>query len=202
MKVHQKKNIMDVIQGFRLSPQQRRVWLLQRDSRAYQSQCAISIDGPLDVAVLKETVQRLIERHEILRTTFECLPGMKIPVQVTADEAAHSLCEVDFGDQPVAERSSLVNQLFDEMRIQDQLGVADRYTLVHLSPVEHVLLISLPALCADKQTLNNLLGEITRLYHESEELEETVQYAQFSAWQHELLEENDGEAGHEFWRKQ
>ncbi|HEX7330143.1 MAG TPA: amino acid adenylation domain-containing protein [Pyrinomonadaceae bacterium] len=188
---------MDVIQGFRLSPQQRRVWLLQRDSRALQSQCAIAIDGPLDVARLKDTVQRLIERHEILRTSFECLPGMKIPVQVTAEDVTHSLSEVDFSDQPVAERSSLVNQLFE-----DPLGVVDRYTLVQLSPVEHVLLISLPSLCADKQTLNNLLGEVTRLYQQSDELEETVQYAQFSAWQHELLEENDSEAGHEFWRKQ
>ena len=188
---------MDVIQGFRLSPQQRRVWLLQRDSRAFRSHCAISIVGPLDIDVLKATVYRLIERHEILRTSFECLPGMKLPVQVTADEVTHSLCEVDFSDQSVAERSSLVDQLFE-----DQLGVADRYTLVRLSPVEYVLLISLPALCADKQTLNNLLGEVSRLYLESDELEETVQYAQFSAWQHELLEENDSEAGHEFWRKQ
>ena len=196
---------MEVIQGFRLSPQQRRVWLLQRDSRAYRSQCAISIDGPLDISVLKDTVYRLIERHEILRTTFECLPGMKIPVQVTKDEVTHSLCEVDFSDQPVAERNSLVDQLFDEMHLQTfdtELSVAGRYTLVRLSSVEHVLIISLPALCADKQTLNNLLGEVSRLYLESEETEETVQYAQFSEWQHELLEENDDDAGREFWRKQ
>ena len=196
---------MEVIQGFRLSPQQRRVWLLQRESRAYRSQCAISIDGPLDISVLTTTVHRLIERHEILRTTFECLPGMKIPVQVTKDEVTHSLCEVDFSDQPAAERSSLVDQLFDGMHLQtfdSELSVAGRYTLVRLSPVEHVLLISLPALCADKQTLNNLVGEVTRLYQESEELEETVQYAQFSAWQHELLEENDDAAAREFWRKQ
>jgi hypothetical protein len=200
---------MEVVQGFRLSPQQRRVWLLQRDSRAYWSQCAISIDGPLDILVLKDAIHRLVERHEILRTTFECLPGMKVPVQVVREEVTHSLCEVDFSDQPVAERSSLVDQLFGEMHLQafdTQPGAAGRYTLVRLSPVEHVLLISLPALCGDRQTLNNLLGEVSRLYlaimQEGEEPEETVQYAQFSAWQYELLEEKDADAGREFWRKQ
>ncbi len=200
---------MEVIQGFRLSPQQRRVWLLQSDSNAYRAQCAISIDGPLEIEVLKETIHRLIERHEILRTTFEFLPGMKIPVQVTADEVAHVLSEVDFSDQPEAERSGLVDQLFDEMHVESvdaQLGVTSRYTLVRLSPVEHVLLIHLPALCADRQTLNNLLGEVSRLYlgitQESQDSDETVQYAQFSAWQHELLEESDSDTGNEFWLKQ
>src|SRR5438128_615680 len=35
----------EVIEGFRLSPQQRNLWLIQKKSQAFRSECAILIDG-------------------------------------------------------------------------------------------------------------------------------------------------------------
>src|SRR5436305_12537240 len=38
-------NMTPKTQGFQLSPQQKRLWLLQQDSRAYRAQCAVLIEG-------------------------------------------------------------------------------------------------------------------------------------------------------------
>jgi hypothetical protein len=70
--------------GYRLSPQQRRLWaLLQHGwNESYQAKCAVMIRGRLESHRLKSAAQNVIARHEILRTTFQRLPGMAIPMQV------------------------------------------------------------------------------------------------------------------------
>ncbi len=40
---------MQTLQGFRLSPQQKHLWLLQQDSSASRASCAIRIEGNLNV---------------------------------------------------------------------------------------------------------------------------------------------------------
>lgn len=58
------------IQGFHLSPQQKRLWLLQQNSSVYLTNCAILIEGSLQVNILKAALQKVIDRNEILRTSF------------------------------------------------------------------------------------------------------------------------------------
>ena len=76
------------VEGYRLSPQQKHLWLQQPDSPAYRAQCAILLEGDLKTEALKEAVQKVVDRHEILRTTCHRLPGMKIPFQVVAGSSA------------------------------------------------------------------------------------------------------------------
>jgi len=186
--------MQEVVKGFRISPQQKRLWLLQHDSPAFHSRCAIALDGPLDTYALKEAVHRLVQRHEILRTNFECLPGMRMPVQVVSDDDIPLWRDIDLSDLDPAQQELQVEELFLE---------SGGFTFVRRSDVSHVLFVSLPSLCADARSLENLVVEIRQAYLASlgdeAERDEPVQYAQFSAWQHELLEEEDGEAGRQYW---
>ncbi|MDQ3257842.1 MAG: amino acid adenylation domain-containing protein, partial [Acidobacteriota bacterium] len=80
-------------------------------------------------------------------------------------------------------------------------------SLLTLSADEHVMLISVPALCADAWTLKNIVQEISQFYSESandrEASDDLLQYVRFSAWQNELLEAEDETAGlgKAYWRK-
>lgn len=196
----------EVINGFRLSPQQRRVWLLQQGSSAYRAQSALLIEGDLKPETLKEAVHRIVRRHEILRTTFHALPGMRLPVQVVAEDLAplwHT------GDLSGLEQSDRIEELFreDGRRPFDfSQGPLLRAFLLRLSADRHILFLSLPSICADSRTLKNLALEISRTYeaclNDETLLDEPMQYLQFSEWQNELLEDEDAEAGREFWRKQ
>jgi len=198
-----------VINGFRLSPQQGRLWLLQQDSLAYRAQCALLLEGCLRPEVLREALQRVIHRHEILRTTFRSLPGMTIPVQVIADNAPPSWRDVNLRDLSSQEQEAQIATLFREERRRPfdfEQGPLLRLSLLALSADKHILLISLPALCADGWTLKNFVQEIVQSYgacSKGEELsDEPLQYVQFAEWHHELLENEEAEAGKAYWLHQ
>ena len=72
------------IEGYSLSPQQRRLWALQEADagQPYLALVTLLIEGILNLESLQAAVQSLIDRYEILRTTFDRLPGMTVPLQI------------------------------------------------------------------------------------------------------------------------
>ena len=77
--------MLSQIEGYRLSPQQQHLWLLQQGGAAYLSQCAVRLAGKLNRELLREALYRVVNRHEILRTTFQRPPGIKLPVQAIGE---------------------------------------------------------------------------------------------------------------------
>jgi hypothetical protein len=55
---------------------------MQPDTPVYTIAKALRLDGPLDVAALRRALDAVVERHEVLRTTFALDNGT--PVQVIA----------------------------------------------------------------------------------------------------------------------
>ncbi len=199
----------ETIEGFRLSPQQQRLWLQQQDSSVYRAQCSILIEGQIRAEFLKEALQKVVNRNEILRTTFHRRPGLKIPIQAIADTSKQSWRTIDLSHLDFREHKARIDELFQEEKhlfFNFQESPLLRSVLITLSDKQHVLLISLPSLCADSWTLKNLIKEIYHAYSAclkgEELLDEPVQYIQFSEWQNELLESEDSETGKAYWRKQ
>ena len=75
----------EILDGFRLSPPQRRVWTLLRTGARLHSRMALRFAGGFDERALERALAGLVDRHEILRTGFSCLPGMALPVQVIGE---------------------------------------------------------------------------------------------------------------------
>ncbi|MDF5719751.1 MAG: amino acid adenylation domain-containing protein [Rhizonema sp. PD37] len=197
------------IEGFRLSPQQKYLWLLQNDSFAYRTQCIIYIEGFLKVEILKETLQKVVGRHEILRTNFNRRAGIKFPIQVIAENNTLLWNNINLSELSTEKKSVCIQENFqDEMHFEFDFeqGSLFRSSLLILSETQHFLLITLPSLCADSWSLKNLVQEISNCYVaylKSEELsDEPAQYIQFSEWQNELLEEEDAKTGIAYWHKQ
>jgi len=60
------------LEGFRLSPQQRRLWgLMQQRDSVFYCQCTILLAGALRRERLENALLQLISEHEILRTNFQ-----------------------------------------------------------------------------------------------------------------------------------
>lgn len=197
------------IKGYRLSPLQKHLWLLQQDGSAYLSQCAIRLDGKLDKENLKEAVQNVIERHQILRTTFHRVSGIKFPMQTIAETASPPWNYVDVRDQSRKDQDAEIERCLDDARPQPvdyERAPLLRATLVALSADQHVLILSLPSLCADNKSLTNLVLEIADSYGPSAQgtagSDDVVQYLQFSEWQNEVIENENAEPGREYWHQQ
>src|SRR2546422_9235826 len=87
-------------EGFRLSPQQKRLWSFQQAAtgQPYRSVCAILFEGDLQPRTLEKALYTVVQRHEILRTTFHRPPGIKTPFQVVSDNAHPSWQAIDLTD--------------------------------------------------------------------------------------------------------
>ena len=197
--------------GFQLSPQQEYLWLVQQNGNGtrYHAHCSILIEGNLVAEKLEVALQNVVRRHEILRTTFSQQPGVRVPLQVISDETRVSLPRIDLigFDEPAQE--ARIEELYGEISQRPfnfTRAPLLRATLITLAEDRHMLLLSLPALCADSLTLGNLMHEISLAYTAypggAEVEEEVTQYAQFSEWQNDLLLDEEAAEGREFWRKQ
>jgi amino acid adenylation domain-containing protein len=201
----------EITVGYRLSPRQKRLWELQQDDarQPYRVQCGILVEGDLDKLLLKSAIENVVGRFEILRTTFYTPPGVLLPVQVINGAPVWSIEEHDLSHLPGEEQQSELKSLagaqrrvpFDLER-EGSLHVA----LLTLSTDRHLLLVCLPALCADDTAPAHLLREIARSYSGLKGAQapddEPMQYADFSEWHGELLESDKSIAARLYWAQQ
>ena len=84
------------LNGFPLSSHQRRLWLRQ-DRALLCAQAVVLVEGHCNTGLLKAALRHIVEEHEILRTTFQAVPGMKMPLQVAYNEPRFSWkeCHID-----------------------------------------------------------------------------------------------------------
>ncbi|WP_445634030.1 Non-ribosomal peptide synthetase [Nostoc sp. DSM 114161] len=194
-----------VIHGFQLSPQQKHLWLLQQEnnSLSYYSFSAVEITGNLNIETLKTAFKTIINRHQILCTSFHCLPGMNIPLQVIENSSDLLIKEHDFRAIPPEEQNNTVELLVESIKQQnfDLQKSSLQISLATLSESRYVLLLKLPAFYADPNSLSNLLAEVARAYTGNLYDNEPVQYIVFSDWQNELLESEEAEIGRKYWRE-
>jgi amino acid adenylation domain-containing protein len=211
----------EVIEGFRLAPQQSRLWAMPSGAEAYRAQAAWFLNGALDASRLQRALREVVKRHEILRTTFASLPGAQYPVQVVGEEASFLLREILIDETTDPTEAARAHRFMAEIEralaeeaqsvLDYQQGPPLRVCLLTLTLRRYALIVTLPALCADGWTLRRFMDELGRLYAMMGEAQtenapdsEPVQYAQFSEWQNELLTDTalDGEDGRAYWRNQ
>ncbi|MEM9052730.1 MAG: amino acid adenylation domain-containing protein [Bacteroidota bacterium] len=163
------------------------------------------IVGNLQVVTLKSAIQKIVDRHAILRTYFHRQPGIKTPIQVISENGKFWYQEVN-REAPEYESFEAICQKEKRFVFDFGQGPLLRLCLLQESANQWLLLITLPSLCADNWSLENFVKEISQFYSaglRGEELEdEPVQYIQFSEWCNELLEDDDSETGKAYWHQQ
>src|SRR5829696_941897 len=200
----------NTIEGYRLSPQQQRQWVLQQHSEGspYRVQVQVLIEGNVDTDALLKALFAVISRHEILNTTFQHLPGMSLPVQVINKPQVTLTQNYDLSHLNSSAQEMEINALFQqalELPFDLQQSPPIHLFLIKLQTARQLLILGLPALCSDRPSLNRLVYELSQSYSallKHDELPKSeMQFADLAEWQHELLESDDTEAGRDYWRK-
>jgi amino acid adenylation domain-containing protein len=192
--------------GFRLSPLQRRLWRLGGGEPATALRCraVYELAGELAPRRLADALARVVARHEMLRTTFQRLPGMDLPVQVVAEPAAAParLARLDLAAlDPAARGRWLTGELAaDGARFDFVHGPLLRACLAGAGPGEQWLRLELPALCGDPVALDRIAAELVEQCA-GREHEPPMQYADVAEWQNQTLEAAESAEGVERWRE-
>lgn len=192
--------------GFRLSPQQEQ--LLSTGGLApATTQCAFTLDGPVDIDRLRAALDVVVTRHEILRTTFLQPPGMRSPQQVIGAEsaAAWSLQEQPGSAKPLEDGEALQELMASAAERQFDLERGPLLQALLIGGGEEVamLLLSACAVCVDATSLLLLANELCESYSGAGSPQEPLQYADYAEWRHELIggEEPETRDGLAFWRE-
>ena len=196
-------------EGFAISSQQERVWYLQaKQNKTYTAQAAIHIEGALDEETLRQAFALIAQKYEVLRTTFCSLSGLSFPLQVIKEQENIQWDTSHLGNVEQHEQEPLLRERLNALAAPGfdfEHGPLCRVTLITLTPTYHVLLIVLPALCADHISLQNLTSELGKAYTSIQQArtfdQDTLQYADFAAWQEEIFKGEEADEGKRYWKQ-
>ncbi|HEY0727480.1 MAG TPA: condensation domain-containing protein, partial [Pyrinomonadaceae bacterium] len=194
-----------------LSFAQQRLWFLDQlepQNPFYNIPAGVRLSGPLNVEALGHAVSELVNRHEVLRTSFKLVAGQA--VQVIGDGAEVRVEETDLSELPADEREAEARRIAAESGQQPfdlGRGPLMRVKLLRLSEAEHVLVVVLHHIVSDGWSMGVLVRELVELYAARCEEREArltalpVQYADFAVWQREWLSGEELERQLGYWRK-
>lgn len=189
-----------------LSFAQQRLWFLNQleggDDVSYNMPYAFSLKGKLNEKALKEAFNKLINRHESLRTTFQTIEGKTI--QSIADDMAIDIPIVD------AEESSIEKHIHDNaVHIFDLTkGPLIKATLLKLSTEDYILLTNMHHIISDGWSLSVFNHELSILYKARIENSDIplsplpIQYGDFSSWQRQWLSGDILDKQLNYWKSQ
>jgi amino acid adenylation domain-containing protein/FkbM family methyltransferase len=195
-----------------LSFAQERMWFLNQlepESPAYNEPRAVRLTGLLEVDALQESLNRIIARHEVLRTII--VPVDVNPVQRIVDRRTIELPQIDLRGQAVQKREAEAHRLINEaIRRPFDLSrdLMLRVLLLRLEDEQHILVLVTHHVASDGWSSAIFWQDLAALYQAivfrgSPHLSELpVQYADYAAWQREWLRGEVLETQLSYWRKQ
>jgi amino acid adenylation domain-containing protein len=194
-----------------LSYAQERLWFFSNmdpQSASYNVLSAMRLTGELNKEALQLSLDEIVRRHEVLRTTFAEEGGR--PVQVINPAQGVLIRQLDLADIPEPEREAKAKGLLgEESRKPFDLAAGPllRVFMLRLTELEHILLITIHHIAYDGWSSGVFLRELSVLYEaytkgEKSPLPElTIQYADYSVWQRQWLQGEVLEKQLSYWRE-
>ncbi|BDI19716.1 hypothetical protein ANSO36C_55180 [Nostoc cf. commune SO-36] len=208
-----------------LSFAQNRLWFidqLQPGNSAYNIFDAIRLKGSLNLTALKQSINEIIRRHEILRTQFIAVDGEAMQVIVPALQLNLPLIDLQTlsATAQEAEVQKLITQAAQQPFDLTQAPLV-RISLLKLNTTEHIVLFTMHHIISDAWSMGILIRELTVLYQayldgkpslrdatssllpQNTPLPELpVQYADFAVWQRQWLQGEMLETQLSYWKQQ
>lgn len=189
---------------------QERLWFLARlepESDAYNMPAALRLLGPLDVEALRRSFEEVVQRHEVLRTTFT--GGPTGPQPVIGPPAFWPLPVTDLSNLPTDVGLAAARRAARE-QAQRPFDLASgplmRTDLLRLAPDDHVLAVNMHHIASDGWSVSVLVQELGTLYeaYVSGRVPELpplpIQFAAYAAWERDRLTGERWERLLGYWR--
>jgi amino acid adenylation domain-containing protein len=195
-----------------LSHAQSRLWFmhhLEPGSASYNIPIAMRLTGRLNVKALSQTLNEVVRRHEVLRTTFVMTDEQ--PVQIVAAAQAVRLPLLDLSElEESAQEAEVVQLLRAEGRYSFDLSreFSFRASLLRLGDEEHIVSLTMHHIVSDGWSTAVLVRELESLYsafakgRPSPLPELPIQFADYAAWQRQASQEEAIKQQLDYWKAQ
>ncbi len=197
---------------FPLSYHQQQLFFLQEldpNKSVYNETLTFEIEGNLVISLLQESLQQIVNRHEVLRTSFVSENGqVNQYVHENVDVEVHVKDLSGYGPNETEEWvESILNR--DATKPFDlSKPPLIRGTVLKIYHLKYILQITIHHIVCDAWSNGLLMKELGMIYDSKISEEEnplqplTIQYADFSVWQRKWLEGKEKERQLSYWTKQ
>lgn len=195
----------------RLSYSQQRLWFLDHmgdNSVQNNISTAFSVDGLLSIEALQAALDKIIARHEILRTNYVESHGAAYQQIAEPEPAKVEL--VDISELNEATQQVKVRELvLSESKVRFDLNQSHklRVIVIKQSKHSHVILFNSHLIAADGWSMNVMVKEFSQYYQEFLEKGSVVnqtlsiQYADYADWQREYFESDSFTEQLNYWQQ-
>ncbi|HYH80100.1 MAG TPA: amino acid adenylation domain-containing protein [Longimicrobium sp.] len=195
-----------------LSFAQQRLWFVEQmggTGGAYHLPKRLRMRGTLDHAALSAALERLVARHESLRTTFAHVDDEPEQRIAPAEASRFVLTGEDLGGVDGDVEAALERAIETEAAIPFDLerGPLIRGHLIRVADDDHVLLLTVHHMVSDGWSMGLLFHELSVLYGafrrgEADPLPPLeIQYADYVAWQRRWVDGDVLKAQAEYWKQ-
>ncbi len=197
---------------FPLSYAQQRLWFienLQPGNTAYNIPSALKLTGELNFDALKKSLNKIIQRHEILRTYISIID--ETPLQIVEKQFDTQIEQIQLKEKEEGNKEKKLNEIIKD-RINKPFNLSElplfRITLISLSDTETVLLIVMHHIISDGWSAGIFINELSQLYSAYSQENDfelpplEIQYADFAKWQKKWLQGKVKEEQLAYWEKQ
>ena len=195
-----------------LSFAQERLWFLdqlERGSATYNIPWTVRLRGRLNVSALERSLQEVVRRHEVLRTTCVVVDG--VPQAVVREPAAFRLTVTDLRGVPETDREAQAVGLASEEAGRPFDLARDlmlRAQLLQLGDQDQVLILTMHHIASDGWSMGVFGRELTALYEAfaqdqpSPLPELPIQYQDYAVWQRKWLQGDVLAQQLAYWKEQ
>jgi amino acid adenylation domain-containing protein len=200
------------VKAFPLSFAQEEQWRLDQlksNNTLNSISTTIHVKQSLNVKLLEQSLNALVQRHDVLRTTFQVREGQ--PLQVIAPCLSISLLVTDLCFLSEAQQEAEVLRLTTEEKQQPFDLTQEplvRASLLQLGTEEYMLLFNIHHIVCDRRSMEVCVRELIILYEAfasslpSPLLESPLPYADFVQQQQAWLKENAAAEQLSYWKRQ
>lgn len=192
--VHTQIMVSELMEFYPLSSAQRRMYFAHqydKKSLSFNVPMVFNLNGELDKEKLEASFDKLIKRHESLRTEFLLLDGAL---------SQRVLTEVNFSIDYIKSEGNLDRIIRDFSRPFDLSGAPLlRVGIVEVSDTENVLIMDSHHIISDEVTSTILFKDLSSIYNGESLSELRVQYKDFVMWQIEAQQQEEIERQKTYW---
>lgn len=204
---------VEALESYPLTPSQNRLWILSQlegGELAYNMPAAVELKGIIDVEKFQEAFLKLIDRHEILRTSFRANHEGEISqFIVPAQQVVFTIAQQDFS------LSNDKEKLVEDYLVQENNKIFDlekaplmRASLIRLENDIYLFFLSLHHIICDGWSLEVIISEVIKIYNaltlekEIELPELNIQYKDYAVWLNEGVSQEKHKLSEQYWLKQ
>jgi amino acid adenylation domain-containing protein len=173
---------------YALSPGQERlyiIWQMELESISYNVSQMVTLEGKLDIEKLADAFNKLINRHESLRTTFEMVGEEPVQrIHKNIDFSMEYYEPGEGGSLAMPHASAVVNGIIKKFIRPFDLGKAPllRVGLIEISERKCVLMSDRHHIISDAASRRIFLEDFLDLYEGKELPDLRLQYKDYSEW--------------------